>query len=159
MVGVEKLTPWLWFNDNAGEALEFYASVFPEAEASVDVRFGEGGQLPPGSVMVGTLRVFGQTLRFLNGGSHYQLSPAVSLMVLCDDQEELDRYWNLLLAGGQEMACGWLTDRYGLSWQITPRVLMEMIGDSDPARVERVTQAMLGMIKLDIAQLEQAYKG
>jgi predicted 3-demethylubiquinone-9 3-methyltransferase (glyoxalase superfamily) len=144
------LAPFLWFNDNAEEAATFYLSVFPHARKLSEVRSQGVGPWPAGKLATITLELEGQHMVFLNGGPAYQLTPAFSFFVNCDSQAELDAYWDKLLEGGKPMACGWLTDRFGLCWQIVPRNIGELI--SHP----KAMQAMMGMTKLDIAALVAA---
>ncbi len=147
---MRSITPFLWFNGKAEEAARFYLSIFPEGEI-LDTMPGPGG-----SVLGVTFRLLGQTFTALNGGPQFSFTPAISFFVSCDTQEEIDRLWASLLEGGAAQQCGWLTDRYGLSWQIVPAALGEMLRDQDRPRAARVFQAMLGMVKLDIAQLQAA---
>jgi len=148
-----QITPFLWFDRDAEAAAALYTSIFENSRIVETSRAGE-------RVMTVTFELNGQRLMALNGGSHYQLSPAFSLFVSVDSQAELDRIWDALLAGGGEPTrCGWLVDRYGLSWQVIPTVLGKLMGDPDPARASRAVQAMMGMIKLDIAELERAANG
>jgi predicted 3-demethylubiquinone-9 3-methyltransferase (glyoxalase superfamily) len=148
---MNKVSPFLWFNDNAEEAAEFYLSVFPHARKVGEVRSKGVGPWPVGKIATITISLEGQEMVFLNGGPTYQLNPAFSLFVSCDSQEEIDKYWDKLMAGGgKPMACGWLTDRFGLCWQIVPRNISELI--SHP----KAMQAMMGMIKMDVAALEAA---
>lgn len=150
---MQKITPFLWFNDDAQEAMNFYTSVFPNSR----VKNSRPG--PNGSVMTATIELEGQDLMLLNGGPHYKLTPAVSLFVKCKDQEEVDYYWTRLAAGGREDRCGWLQDRFGLSWQIIPDALGELLGDKDPQKAGRAMQAMLQMKKIDVAELRRAADG
>lgn len=152
----QKITTFLWFDHEAEEAANFYQSIFPDSRITGVSRYTEAGPGKPGSAMVVGLELFGQEFTLLNGGPGHPFTDAISLMVNCDTQDEVDRYWSKLTAGGEEVACGWLKDRYGLFWQITPRVLMQMLSDPDRERAGRVMQAMLNMKKIDIAQLEQA---
>jgi predicted 3-demethylubiquinone-9 3-methyltransferase (glyoxalase superfamily) len=154
-----KILTFLWYAKEAEEAARFYTSIFPDSRVDrVTPMLSDSPSGPPGSVKVVDFTLFGQRFQAMTAGPHHEFNDAISIVVLCDDQAELDRYWNALIdGGGQEQACGWLTDKYGLRWQIVPRVLDEMMGDKDPARSKRVTDAMLQMIKLDIAKLEQAY--
>ena len=154
-----RITPFLWFNDDAGQAAEFYVSLFENARILHVARYGEAGPGPAGSAMVVTFELDGQRLMALNGGPDFRFTEAVSLFVDCEDQAEVDRLWAALTAGGQEQQCGWLKDRFGLSWQIVPRALMEMLGDAEPARAQRVTEAMLKMVKIDVEGLRRAYEG
>jgi predicted 3-demethylubiquinone-9 3-methyltransferase (glyoxalase superfamily) len=152
-----KITPFLWFDSNAEEAMNFYASVFKDSQVVSIIRNREGGMGPEGAMFSATFLLQGQEFIALNGGPHFRFTPAISLLVTCDTQEEVDELWAKLCAGGEPNRCGWLTDRFGLSWQIVPRVLGEMLQDHDVAKANRVMQAMLKMIKLDIADLRQAY--
>lgn len=154
-----KITPFLWFDDAAEQAAEFYVSLFEGSRILHVARYGEAGPGPAGSAMMVTFELAGQRLLALNGGPAFTFNEAVSFFVDCEDQAEVDRLWAALTAGGQEQQCGWLKDRYGLSWQIVPRALMEMLGDADAARARRVTEAMLKMVKIDIEGLRRAYEG
>lgn len=154
---MQKITPCLWFDHQAEEAVEFYLSIFPEGRIVKTARYGEAGPGPAGSVMTVEFELFGQRFTALNGGPHFQFNEAISLTVNCETQEEVDRYWEQLSAGGQQVQCGWLKDKYGLSWQIVPTVFGELVSSSDSAKSQRVMQAMLQMKKLDIAALEEAY--
>ena len=149
------ITPFLWFDDNAEEAIRFYTSIFPDGEITSMQRQGEDGPL-----FMATLRLAGQDLMVLNGGPHYELSPAFSLFVSCEDQAEVDRYWGLLTSdGGEESMCGWLVDRFGVSWQIIPADLGAYLGDPDAERRQRATEAMLSMRKIDIDAIRRAAEG
>lgn len=159
MASSRKISTCLWFDSNAEEAIRFYLSVFPDGELVTSVRHGEHGPGPKGSLLAATFRLADQQIEVINGGPTYKLSPAVSLVVHCDDQAEVDRLWAQLGEGGQVQQCGWLTDRFGLCWQIVPRVLYTLLQDPDPARAGRVMEAMLKMVKLDIATLERAAAG
>jgi predicted 3-demethylubiquinone-9 3-methyltransferase (glyoxalase superfamily) len=152
-----KITPCLWFDDQALEAAKFYASIFKNSKIGAITYYGEGAPRPKGSVLTVTFWLDGQEFVALNGGPVFKFTEAVSLTVNCETQRELDRMWEKLSKGGQKVECGWLKDRYGLSWQIVPTVIMKMLADRDPARAERVFQAMLKMKKLDIATLKKAY--
>lgn len=154
-----KITPFLWFDAAAEQAAEFYVSLFEGSRILHVARYGEAGPGPAGSAMMVTFELAGQRLLALNGGPAFTFNEAVSFFVDCEDQAEVDRLWAALTAGGQEQQCGWLKDRYGLSWQIVPRALMEMLGDADAARARRVTEAMLKMVKIDIEGLRRAYEG
>lgn len=148
---MNKVAPFLWFNDNAEEAAGFYLSIFPDARKLEEVRSKGVGPWPVGKVATITITLEGQEMVFLNGGPAQQLTPSFSFFVRCDTQEEIDRYWaKLLEGGGKPMACGWLTDRYGLCWQIVPRNIGELIDHP------KAMQAMMGMVKLDLAALEAA---
>jgi predicted 3-demethylubiquinone-9 3-methyltransferase (glyoxalase superfamily) len=154
---MQKITPFLWFNNNAEEAMDFYTSVFEKSKKGTVTRYGETGPGPEGTVMSVTFQLEGQEFFALNGGPMYSFTPAFSLFVDCKDQEEVDHYWEKLSEGGRKDRCGWLTDRFGLSWQIVPTVLNEMLRDPDPARAQRVMEAMLKMDKLIIKDLKAAY--
>lgn len=156
---MQKITPFLWFDGKAEEAMRFYTSVFPDSKAGMVTRYGEAGPGPKGSVMTATFTLFGQEFIALNGGPLFPLTPAVSFVVNCDTQREVDHYWEKLSAGGQTQQCGWLTDRFGLSWQIVPSAMGRLMEGGDAARSNRVMKAMLGMTKLDLAALEKAYQG
>jgi predicted 3-demethylubiquinone-9 3-methyltransferase (glyoxalase superfamily) len=155
-----KICPFLWYAKEAEEAARFYTSIFPDSRVDrVAALQSESPSGPPGSVKVVDFTLFGQPFRAMSAGPHDEFNDAISLTVLCDDQAELDRYWNALLeGGGQPQACGWLIDRFGVRWQITPAVLEEMIRDPDRERSKRASDAMLQMVKLDIATLEKAYR-
>jgi predicted 3-demethylubiquinone-9 3-methyltransferase (glyoxalase superfamily) len=154
-----KITPFLWYDTQAEEASALYIRLFGQGRVLQHQRWSEGTPYPAGSTMAVTFELAGQNLIAFNGGSHFKFSPAASLFVVCDDQAEVDRLWNGLTAdGGAESQCGWLQDRFGLSWQIVPRAFLRMMSDPDPARVTRVTQAMLQMTKFDVAALQRAYE-
>ncbi len=157
MTPKQKITPFLWFDDNAEEAMNHYVSIFKNARIVSVSRYGEGGPGPKGSVMTGTFEIEGQQFMALNGGPHFKFTEAVSLFVNCNTQAEVDELWEKLSAGGQESQCGWLKDKFGLSWQIIPSALGEMLSDTDPMKSKRVMQAMLTMGKIDIAKLQAAY--
>jgi predicted 3-demethylubiquinone-9 3-methyltransferase (glyoxalase superfamily) len=154
---MQKITPFLWFDGKAEEAMTFYTSIFKRSKLVNIMRYGEAGPGPKGSVMAATFELDGQQFMALNGGPQYTFTPAISFFVSCETQDEIDAYWGKLVAGGKPVQCGWLTDKYGVSWQIVPRVLGEMLQDKDPERSNRVMKAMFGMVKLDIAGLERAY--
>jgi predicted 3-demethylubiquinone-9 3-methyltransferase (glyoxalase superfamily) len=147
----------LWFDTQAEEAANFYTGIFKDSRLGQVHRHTEAGPGPAGTVLLVEFELNGQKFSGLNGGPQYTFNEAVSIVVPCADQAEVDYYWSHLSEGGREIACGWLTDKYGLCWQIVPTVFFEMISDSDPATVTRVTQAMFTMTKFDIAALEQAY--
>jgi predicted 3-demethylubiquinone-9 3-methyltransferase (glyoxalase superfamily) len=155
---MQKITPFLWFESNAEEAMQFYTSVFKDSKITSVTRH-EGAGPEGGNVVVGTFELEGQEFFALNGGPQFRFTEAVSFYVNCEDQEEVDYYWTRLLQGGEEQQCGWLKDKFGLSWQIIPRQLGEMLGDPDTAKSQRVMQAMLAMKKIDIAGLQHAYEG
>jgi predicted 3-demethylubiquinone-9 3-methyltransferase (glyoxalase superfamily) len=150
------ITPFLWFNDKAEEAANFYVSIFPNSRVLAVSRYGDAGPGPKGSVMTVNFELDGQQFTALNGGPRYAFTPAVSLMVPCETQQEVDSYWNELTAGGKPIQCGWLEDKYGLSWQIVPKELFRLVQDKDPAKSQRVMKAMLQMVKIDVARLQQA---
>jgi predicted 3-demethylubiquinone-9 3-methyltransferase (glyoxalase superfamily) len=154
------ITPFLWFDDQAEAAANLYVSLFPNSRITRLVRYGAAGPGPKGQVMTVEFELDGVAFIALNGGPHYRFTEAVSFSVACADQAEVDRYWDALTAdGGQPVQCGWLKDRFGLSWQIVPKVLSELVGDTDPEKAKRATQAMLKMVKLDIAELRRAHAG
>jgi predicted 3-demethylubiquinone-9 3-methyltransferase (glyoxalase superfamily) len=155
----QKITTFLWFDGNAEEAAEHYTSIFPDSRVTDVTRWGKGGPAPEGSVMSVTFELFGQSYIALNGGPHYKFTPAISLFVSCDTQEEVDRYWDRLLEGGKPTRCGWLDDKFGLSWQIIPKALMELMSDPDPVKAGRTGQAMMQMVKIDVAELRRAHAG
>jgi predicted 3-demethylubiquinone-9 3-methyltransferase (glyoxalase superfamily) len=154
----QQITPFLWFNDNAEEAVNFYASIFKDAKITEVARYGEAGPGPKGSVMTMKFRLNGLEFVALNGGPHYTFTPAVSFVVNCETQAEVDHHWDKLVDGGKPIQCGWLVDKFGLSWQIVPTVLPKLLTDKDPAKAKRVMAAMMKMIKLDIPKLEEAAK-
>jgi predicted 3-demethylubiquinone-9 3-methyltransferase (glyoxalase superfamily) len=155
---MQKITPFLWFDDKAEEAAKFYVSVFRDAKILETRYYSEAGPKPKGSVLTVTFELFGTEFVALNGGPHYRFTPAVSFMVECETQEELDHYWDRLADGGMPMQCGWISDKFGVTWQITPSILLPMLQDKDIARSTRVTRAMFGMVKLDIVGLKRAYE-
>jgi predicted 3-demethylubiquinone-9 3-methyltransferase (glyoxalase superfamily) len=156
---MQTITPFLWFNDKAEEAMKFYVSIFKNSKTISLSRYGDAGPGPEGSVMVAKFQLDGQDFIALNGGPTFTFSPAISFVVNCKTQEEVDEYWEKLSAGGATNQCGWLTDKFGLSWQIVPTALGEMMADKDPERSNRVMKAMLQMTKIDIAALQRAYHG
>ena len=157
---MQAITPFLWFDSQAEDAANFYVSVFPDSEISSVVSYGEAGPGPVGSVMVVTFKLRGLEFNALNGGPVYQFNPAVSFVIDCVTQEEVDHYWDTLTSeGGMEVQCGWLVDRFGVSWQVVPRRLNELMSDPDAEKAKRVTEAMLQMKKLIIADLEAAAEG
>jgi predicted 3-demethylubiquinone-9 3-methyltransferase (glyoxalase superfamily) len=153
-----KVTPFLWFDNNAEEAASFYVSIFKDSKINTVVWYNDAGPGPKGSVMTVDFELDGQRFTALNGGPHFTFSPAISFVVHCQTQAEVDDYWDKLSAGGQIQQCGWLTDKYGVSWQIVPSQLLEYLQDTDAKRRTAVTRAMLQMIKLDIAALRRAYE-
>lgn len=152
-----KITPFLWFNDQAEEAIHFYISIFKDAEILNVTRYGEAGPGPKGTLMAATFRLHGQEFMALNGGPQFKFTEGISFVVNCQSQAEVDAYWDQLSAGGVTSNCGWLKDKYGLSWQIVPTVLGQLLQDPDPAKAQRVMQAMLQMTKIEIEKLKQAY--
>lgn len=155
-----RITPSLWFDNNLEEAMDFYVSVFPETKIHGLTRYVEGGMGEPGSVMTGDFEILGQRFNAINGGPHFNFSEAVSFIIDCKDQAEIDYYWDKLTTnGGAESQCGWARDRFGLSWQIVPRALYDTVTGPDPEGASRATQAMLKMKKLIVADLERAYRG
>jgi len=156
---MKRITPFLWFDDKAEEAMNFYVSIFKNSKVGSVTRYGEAGPGPKGTVMTATFQLDGQDFIALNGGPHFKFTEAISFSVDCKTQAEVDELWEKLSEGGQKSRCGWLKDKYGLSWQIVPAVLTEMLGDKDPEKSKRVMGAMLQMNKLDIKALKQAYEG
>jgi len=157
---MQKISPFLWFDSNAEEAVDFYVSIFEDSKIKDVSRYGDAGPGPKGQVMVMSFEIEGQEFVALNGGPRFKFTEAVSFVVHCNGQKEVDHYWDKLLeGGGQTQACGWLKDRYGLSWQIIPRRLNELIVDPDRDRARRAMEAMLKMVKIDVAELERAYSG
>src|SRR5580704_5792418 len=155
---VHKITPFLWFDDKAEEAMNFYVSVFKNSKVGRVSRYGEGGPGPKGTVMSATFQLDGQDFFALNGGPQFKFTPAISFFVNCETQQEVDELWDKLSAGGRTDRCGWLQDKFGLSWQIIPTVLGQLLQDKDAKKSQRVMQAMLQMEKIDIKKLEQAYE-
>ena len=153
---MQKIMPCLWFDDRIEDAVNFYTSVFPDAKVESLSRYGDAGPLPKGKVMVAIFTLAGQQFMALNGGPQFKFTEAVSFYVKCADQKEVDHYWNKLTAGGAESQCGWLKDKFGLSWQIIPDALTRYLSDKDAAKASRVMQAMLKMQKIDIAALDRA---
>jgi predicted 3-demethylubiquinone-9 3-methyltransferase (glyoxalase superfamily) len=153
------ISTFLWFERNAETAVEFYTTLFPSSQVTKVARWGEGGPAPKGSVMTVAFELAGHTLTAINGGPHYKLTPAVSLVVSCETQDEIDHYWDaLLVGGGKASRCGWLEDRFGLSWQVIPSDLGDLLTDSDPAKAARVGRALMEMQKLDMAALQRAHR-
>ncbi|MEI7555497.1 VOC family protein [Candidatus Chlorohelix sp.] len=155
---MQKITPFLWFDNKAEEAMNFYTSIFKNSKVLSINRYGEEGPEPKGTVISATFQLNGQEFFALNGGPHYTFSPAISFFVNCETQQEVDELWEKLSEGGEKQRCGWLKDRYGLSWQIIPSVLGELLQDKDIEKSKRVLQAMLQMNKIDIQTLKQAYE-
>ncbi len=157
MPGKQKITTFLWFDANAEEAVNHYVSIFKNSKILGVARYGDAGPGPKGSVMTVNFQLEGQEFIALNGGPQFKFTEAISLLVSCDTQQEVDELWRKLSAGGEEGPCGWLKDKFGLSWQIVPTALGKMMQDKDPKKSKRVMEAMLQMKKMDIARLEQAY--
>ncbi len=155
---MQKITPYLWFDDQAEEAVNFYTSIFKNSRVLNVSRYGEAGPGPAGSVMTATFELGGQEFMALNGGPQYKFTEAISFLVHCKTQKEVDELWEKLSAEGEEGPCGWLKDKFGVSWQIIPTALGEMLSDPDPARAQRVMEAMLKMTKIEIPVLKQAYE-
>jgi predicted 3-demethylubiquinone-9 3-methyltransferase (glyoxalase superfamily) len=155
---VQKITPFLWFDGNAEEAMNLYVSIFKNSKVVSVTRYGEAGPGPKGTVMAATFQLEGQQFYALNGGPQYKFTPAISLFVSCETQKEVDQLWDKLSAGGHKDRCGWLQDKYGLSWQIIPSMLGKMLADKNPRKSQSVMKAMLQMDKIDIAKLKQAYE-
>lgn len=155
---MQKITPFLWFDHQAEEAMNFYVSVFKNSKVLSVNRYGDAGPGPKGSVMTASFELDGQVFTALNGGSVYKFSPAISFVVHCETQAEVDEHWEKLSEGGKENQCAWLDDKFGVSWQIVPNALIELLSDPDPIKSGRVMQAMLQMKKIDIGKLKQAYE-
>ena len=155
---MQKITPFLWFDNNAEEAANFYVSIFNNSNIGSVRRYGEAGPGPKGSVMSVTFKLDGQEFFALNGGPQFKFTPAISLFVNCETQKEVDELWEKLSAGGRKDRCGWLQDKFGLSWQIIPKQLGEMLSDKDPAKSQSVMKAMLQMDKIDIERLKRAHE-
>jgi predicted 3-demethylubiquinone-9 3-methyltransferase (glyoxalase superfamily) len=153
---MQKITPFLWFDGNAEDAMNFYVSIFKNSKVGSVSRYGDAGPGPKGGVMSATFQLEGREFMALNGGPHYKFTPAISLFVNCETQAEVDELWEKLSAGGRKDRCGWLQDKFGLSWQIIPSALPRLLGDKDPAKAQRAMQAMLQMDKIDIKRLEEA---
>ena len=156
---MQKITPFLWFDSKAEEAMNFYISIFKNSKVGRVTRYGEGGPGPKGTVMSATFQLEGQEFIALNGGPQFTFTPAISFFVNCETQQEVDELWEKLSESGRKERCGWLKDKYGLSWQIIPSALGKMLGDKDPEKSKRVMQAMLQMDKIDIKRLQEAYEG
>lgn len=156
---MQKISTCLWFDDNAEEAIDFYLSIFDDSKLLSILRCGDQGPGPKGSLLAGAFEIEGHQIEVINGGPAFKLSEAVSLVVKCATQDEVDSLWDRLGSGGGYQRCGWLKDRFGLSWQIVPTALYQMLQDPDRTKADRVLQAMLQMQKIDIARLKQAYEG
>jgi len=156
---MQKITPFLWFDNQAEEAVKFYTSIFKNSKVGTIARYGESGPGPAGSVMTAAFELEGQPFVALNGGPIFNFTEAVSFVVNCESQDEVDYYWDNLLKGGTPSQCGWLKDQFGLSWQIVPTALSKLLSAKDPQKSRRVMEAMLKMVKLDIKTLEEAAEG
>jgi len=156
---MQKITPFLWFNDKAEKAVKFYTKVFKNSKVKNVTRYGDEGPGPKGSVMTASFLLEGQEFVALNGGPAFTFTPAISFVVNCRTQKEIDRLWDKLSAGGEKMECGWLKDKYGVSWQIVPDILNKLLTGPDTRRTDRVMKAIFKMKKLDIAKLKEAYGG
>jgi predicted 3-demethylubiquinone-9 3-methyltransferase (glyoxalase superfamily) len=156
---MQKITPFLWFDGKAEEAMKFYTSIFKNSKIGSVRRYGDAGPGPKGTVMSATFELEGQKFMALNGGPEFKFTPAISFFVNCETQQEVDELWEKLSAGGEKSRCGWLKDKYGLSWQIIPSALGELLGDKDAKKSKRVMQAMLRMDKIDIEGLKRAHAG
>jgi predicted 3-demethylubiquinone-9 3-methyltransferase (glyoxalase superfamily) len=156
---MQKITPFLWFDNNAEEAMNFYVSIFKDAKILTVSRYGEAGPGPAGSVMTAEFQLFGQQFVALNGGPTFKFTEAISFVVNCESQEEVNKYWEKLSEGGEKSRCGWLKDKFGLWWQIVPTVLAELMSDPDPEKSKRVMQAMLKMDKIEVEPLKRAHAG
>jgi predicted 3-demethylubiquinone-9 3-methyltransferase (glyoxalase superfamily) len=154
---IQKITPFLWFDHQAEEAAAFYVSIFPNSRIVKVARYGEGSPGPPGSVMTVEFQLEGQSFVALNGGPHFKFTEAISFVVNCQTQDEVDTYWEKLSAGGSDFQCGWLKDKFGLSWQVVPTALSKLLSDPDPEKSQRVMKALLTMKKLDVGALQQAF--
>jgi predicted 3-demethylubiquinone-9 3-methyltransferase (glyoxalase superfamily) len=156
---MQKITPFLWFDNNAEEAIKFYTSIFKNSKVGKVTRYGDVGPGPKGTVMTAEFELNGQQFVALNGGPVFKFTEAISFVVNCESQQEVDEFWKKLSAGGQEVECGWLKDKFGLSWQIVPTILLKLLSDPDAAKSQRVMKAMLKMKKIDIAALQEAADG
>jgi predicted 3-demethylubiquinone-9 3-methyltransferase (glyoxalase superfamily) len=156
---MQKISPFLWFDNQAEEAMHHYVSIFKNSKVGKITRYGDAGPGPKGTVMVASFELEGQRFAALNGGPQFRFTEAISFVVNCETQEEVDELWEKLGEGGQFQQCGWLKDKFGLSWQIVPTALIELISDPDPVKSRRVMEAMLQMTKIDIAKLRQAHGG
>lgn len=155
---MQKIKTFLWFDNQAEEAVKFYTSIFKNSKIETISRYGDAGPGPKGTVMVATFQLEGQEFMALNGGPYFKFTEAISLLVNCETQQEIDEYWEKLSEGGQESQCGWLKDKYGLSWQIVPTALGKLLTDPDGEKSQRVMKAMLQMSKIDLNRLQQAYQ-
>jgi predicted 3-demethylubiquinone-9 3-methyltransferase (glyoxalase superfamily) len=156
---MQKITPFLWFDSNAEEAMNFYVSIFKDAKILTVSRYGEAGPGPAGAVMTAEFQLFGQEFVALNGGPRFKFTEAISFVVNCESQEEVDNYWEKLSEGGEKSRCGWLKDKFGLWWQVVPTILAELMSGPDAKKSQRVMQAMLQMDKIEIEPLKRAHAG
>lgn len=156
-MSVQKITTCLWFDGQAEEAMNYYVSIFKNAKVLSVNRYGKNSPMPEGTVLTANFELDGRQFTALNGGPMYKFSPATSFIVNCDDQEEVDYYWDKLVAGGKPNQCAWLDDKFGVSWQIVPKQLMTLLSDPDPVKAQRVMQAMFKMSKIIVADLQAAY--
>jgi len=153
---IQKITPFLWFDNQAEEAMNFYVSIFKDSKVLSISRYGEGAPVPAGTVMTASFQIEGQQFTALNGGPLFSFTPAISFVIDCKTQEEVDHYWEKLTEGGEEVQCGWLKDKFGVSWQVVPEALGRLLNNPDPNKAQQVMQAMFAMKKIDISQLEEA---
>lgn len=156
---MQGITTFLWFNDNAQEAVDYYTGIFPDSEIIQTSHYADNMPMPAGTVLTIGFKLNGQTFTALNGGPQFTFNEAVSLVVHCESQDEIDYYWDRLVQGGSEMACGWLKDKYGLCWQVVPVQFFDMVKDEDSEAAARVLAAMMSMVKFDLASLERAWRG
>ena len=154
---MKKITPFLWFDNQAEEAMNFYISIFTDSKIGTVSRYGDAGPMPKGTVMVGTFQINGQEFMVLNGGPMFKFTEAISFYLPCESQEEVDEYWDKLSAGGQTSQCGWLKDKFGLSWQVVPTLLGELMSSKDPKKTNNVMSALMKMTKLDSKLLQEAF--
>jgi predicted 3-demethylubiquinone-9 3-methyltransferase (glyoxalase superfamily) len=154
---IQKITPFLWFNSQAEDAANFYVSIFKDSEVKKVMHYGEAGPATPGSVMTVSFEIEGQKFTALNGVQDIEFNQSISFVVNCESQEEVDYYWEKLTDGGEEQVCGWLRDKFGVSWQVVPVIMIDMMSDPDPEKAKKVTEAMLKMVKIDIETLKNAY--
>lgn len=155
---MQKITPFLWFDNRAEEAVNFYSAIFKNSHVIEVTRYEEGAPFPSGTLMTLRFSLGGQEFVALNGGPQFAFSPAISFVVNCDSQEEVDEFWDKLSDGGEPLPCGWLRDRFGLTWQVVPKILLELLNDPDSGKAQRVMMAMLQMTKIDIEELRQAHR-
>lgn len=157
---MQRIVPCLWFDGNGEEALKFYSAIFPNSRVTDTLLWGDVNLAKKGSLLTATFELDGQAFMVLNGGPEYKFTPAISMYVRCETQAEVDHYWDKLLeGGGQPVQCGWLTDRFGVSWQVAPDAIIRMFQDKDPAKAKRAMEAMMKMVKLDIATVKKAFDG